>query len=83
MLAINGLNKTIPANVNIEANRDNIEKNCSLNSFEDDSSCLGYTIDVFQESINKPIPEFLVNYDYFNRIMENYGFQLINSDEAK
>ena len=60
-----------------------IKKRYSLNSFEDDSSCLGYTIDVFQESINKPIPEFLVNYDYFNRIMENYGFQLINSDEAK
>ena len=60
-----------------------IKKRYSLNSFEDDSSCLGYTIDVFQESINKLTPEFLVNYDYFNRIMEDFGFQLINNDEAK
>ena len=60
-----------------------IRKRYSLNSFEDDSSCLGYTIDVFQESINKLTPEFLVNYDYFNRVMEDYGFQLINDDEAK
>jgi hypothetical protein len=47
-----------------------------------DSSCLGYKIDVYQESINKLIPEFLVNYDYFTRVMENYGFQVIPRDEA-
>ena len=29
--AINGLNKTIPANVKIDASSDRIEKNCSLN----------------------------------------------------
>ena len=28
------------------------------------------------------IPEFLVNYDYFTRVMENYGFQVIPRDEA-
>ena len=60
-----------------------IRKRYSLNSFEDDSSCLGYTIDVFQESINKLTPEFLVNYDYFNRIMEDYGLQLVSKDDAK
>jgi len=47
-----------------------------------DSSCLGYKIDVYQESINKLIPEFLVNYDYFTRVMENYGFQVVPRDEA-
>jgi hypothetical protein len=50
--------------------------------FANDSSCLGYKIDVYQESINKLIPEFLVNYDYFTRVMENYGFQVIPRDEA-
>jgi hypothetical protein len=59
-----------------------VKKQYSLNSFEDDSTSLGYTIDVFQESINKPIPEYLVNYDYFSRVMEDYGFQVISRDEA-
>jgi hypothetical protein len=50
--------------------------------FEDDVSSLGYKIDVFQESINKMIPEFLVNYNYLNRVMENYGFRLVSREEA-
>jgi len=28
-------------------------------------------------------PEYLVNFDYLERIMENYGFKLITRDEAK
>jgi hypothetical protein len=48
----------------------------------DDSSCLGYQIDVFQESINKMIPEYLVNYDYLNQVMEDYGFVLLKNEEA-
>ncbi len=60
-----------------------VKKNYSLNSFEDDSTSLGYTIDVFQESINKPIPEYLVNYDYLTRVMEDYGLQVVNRDEAQ
>lgn len=59
-----------------------IKKRYSLNSFEDDSTCLGYTIDVFQESINQPISEFLVNYDYLSRVMEDFGFQIVSRDEA-
>ena len=59
-----------------------IKKRYSLNSFEDDSTCLGYTIDVFQESINQPISEFLVNYDYLNRVMEDFGLQVVSRDEA-
>jgi hypothetical protein len=51
--------------------------------FEDNSSSIGYRIDVFQESINQVISEYLVNYDYLNRVMEDYGFQLLNRDEAK
>jgi len=60
-----------------------IVKGYSSNNFMDDSSCIGYKIDVFQESINQLIPEYLVNFDYLNRIMEAYGFKVIDRDEAK
>lgn len=60
-----------------------IKKQYSLNTFNDDSSSLDYKIDVFQESINKLQPEYLVNYDYFRQVMEDYGFHPISRDEAK
>jgi hypothetical protein len=44
---------------------------------------LGYSINVFQESINQYFREYLVNFDYFTRIMEDYGFVLVTKDEAK
>ena len=34
---------------------------------------LGYAIGVYQESINKTFKEYLVNFNYFVRMMENYG----------
>ena len=49
---------------------------------EDDETCLGYKISVYQDSINKVIPEYLVNFDYFNRIMEDYGFVVCSRDES-
>jgi hypothetical protein len=51
-------------------------------SFADDENSVGYAINVFQESINKPAVEYLVNYDYLRRIMENYGFGEITDEEA-
>jgi mRNA (guanine-N7-)-methyltransferase len=59
-----------------------VQKQYRSADLANDSSCLGYKIEVYQESINKLIPEFLVNYDYFTRVMENYGFQVIPRDEA-
>jgi mRNA (guanine-N7-)-methyltransferase len=50
-------------------------------NMENNETCLGYTISVFQESINKSFDEFLVNFDYFNRLMNDYGFQLIDKHE--
>jgi hypothetical protein len=52
-------------------------------SFDEDSSSIGYRIDVFQESINQLISEYLVNFDYLSRVMRNYGFEIVNDDEAK
>ena len=60
-----------------------ITKQYDYDKFSDDSSCLGYTIDVYQESINKKFPEFLVNYKYLTRLLENYGFTPLTDKEAR
>ena len=46
------------------------------------TDCLGYAIDVYQESINKSFKEYLVNFDYFKILMENYGFAPLSLEEA-
>ena len=60
-----------------------ITKGYGADNFYDDSSSIGYKIDVYQESINQNIVEFLVNFDYLNRIFELYGFKIIEREEAK
>jgi hypothetical protein len=52
-------------------------------SFPDNEMSIGYMINVYQESINKIFPEYLVNFDYFVRMMENYGFVLLTKEEAE
>ncbi|NBU99070.1 MAG: hypothetical protein EBS19_12825, partial [Spirochaetia bacterium] len=51
--------------------------------FEDTESSISYKISVYQESINQLIPEYLVNFDYLNRIMEDYGFVVLPREDAK
>jgi len=60
-----------------------LTKRYNQSEFNDDESCVGYAIDVFQESINKTIREYLVNYTYLTRILENYGFVLASSEDLK
>jgi mRNA (guanine-N7-)-methyltransferase len=60
-----------------------ITKRYENNEFNNDESCLGYAIDVFQESINKTFREYLVNFDYLVRLMEDYGFVLLKESEYK
>jgi hypothetical protein len=38
---------------------------------------------VYQESINQYVPEFLVSFDYFVEMMDNYGFKLVTKDESR
>lgn len=52
-------------------------------TFDDDITSLGYAIDVYQETINKVFREYLVNFNYLTRLMENYGFVQITDTEAK
>uniref|UniRef100_A0A6C0LHF6 mRNA (guanine-N(7))-methyltransferase n=1 Tax=viral metagenome TaxID=1070528 RepID=A0A6C0LHF6_9ZZZZ len=60
-----------------------VNKQYDRDEFNNDGSCLGYPIDVYQESINKTFREYLVNYDYFNDLMNTYGFVLVPDDEIK
>ena len=59
-----------------------VTKGYEKDTFDNDETSLGYAIDVFQETINKTFREYLVNFDYLNRIMENYGFVLLSKDEC-
>tara|TARA_B100001287_G_C22573122_1_gene477235 strand:- start:545 stop:1003 length:459 start_codon:yes stop_codon:yes gene_type:complete len=60
-----------------------LTKKFNKNEFNNDSSCIGYPVDVYQESINKTFTEFLVNYEYFNDLMNTYGFILVNKEEIE
>jgi len=60
-----------------------VVKMYNSDSFEDNSSSIGYKIDVYQESINQLISEYLINFDYLDRVLQNYGFKLISREEAK
>jgi hypothetical protein len=52
-------------------------------TFENNENCLGYKIDVYQDSINQTLPEYLVNYDFLTSTMDKYGFSLVNREEAR
>lgn len=60
-----------------------IVKQFTQSDFLDDETSLGYAIDVYQDSINTWNREYLVNFAYLKRIMENYGFVLIDAAEAQ
>jgi len=60
-----------------------IQKNYDNNDFKNNETSLGYEILVYQDSINKLIPEYLVNYDFFVKTMEKYGFILVRNEECK
>lgn len=59
-----------------------VKKIYTDDTFEDNSSSIGYEISVYQESINQDISEYLVNFNYLDRIMEAYGFKIIAREEA-
>ena len=51
--------------------------------FPEDETSIGYPINVYQETIGKTFQEYLVHFDYFARIMEDYGFVLLENEVAK
>lgn len=59
-----------------------ITKQYEETGFPETELSLGYSIDVFQESINKSFREYLVNIDYLRRLMEDYGFTVVSRKDA-
>jgi len=49
--------------------------------FSDDETSIGYPVSVFQETIGKSFIEYLVNFNYFVRLMDDYGFTLLKKKE--
>lgn len=60
-----------------------LTKKFEATDFNDDETSLGYGIDIYQETINKTFREYLVNYKYLLRVMENNGFVLLTESEYK
>ena len=60
-----------------------VTKSYDATTFEDNESSLGYKIDVYQDSINQTLPEYLVNFDFLTSTMDKYGFTLVDRTEAK
>ena len=60
-----------------------ITKKYSDDEFPDDETSIGMQIDVYQDSINKVFPEFLVNFKYLMQLMDQYGFTLVTNEQAE
>ena len=60
-----------------------IKKIYDRDEFNNDETSIGYAIDVYQESINKTFREYLVNFPYLTRLLENYGFKVLDKSELK
>jgi hypothetical protein len=65
-----------------EAKMYELTKQYPHTGFPEDETSLGYVVDVYQESINNTFSEYLVNFPYFIRVMENYGFVLVTKEES-
>jgi hypothetical protein len=59
-----------------------VTKAFTSTEFPDDETCVGYAIDVYQESINKTFREYLVNFNYLKRLMANFGFEVVPREDA-
>ncbi len=68
----------------VEGNRKiwEITKRYTVEEFEDNETSVGLQIDVFQETIGKTFPEYLVNSEYFIQLMKTYGFEIVDDAEA-
>jgi len=60
-----------------------IIKRYDHNSYVDDDTCIGYAIDVYQETIGQYFKEYLVNYEYLTEVIKMYGFELIPKEQLK
>jgi hypothetical protein len=59
-----------------------ITKQYDNTGFPDDELSVGYAIHVYQETIQKVIREYLVNFEFLKRLLEDYGFVLATEEEV-
>ena len=59
-----------------------LTKQYSHTGFSPDETSVGYAINVYQETINKTFREYLVNFNYFVKVMEDFGFVLVSKESA-
>ena len=55
----------------------------SIQEFPADETSIGLPIYVYQESIDKMFIEYLVHFDYFKRLLDDYGFVLLENSELR
>jgi|LauGreDrversion4_1035100.scaffolds.fasta_scaffold01317_7 hypothetical protein len=55
----------------------------SIKTLPTDDECIGMPIYVYQDSIGSMFIEYLVNFQYFVQLMENYGFVLVSKQDAE
>lgn len=60
-----------------------ITKQYDNTGYRDDETCLGYAIDVYQDSINNQIREYLVNFAYLEKRLAEHGVRALTVREAK
>ena len=53
----------------------------TIEAFPSNEKSIGMAINVYQESIDKTFEEYLVNFVYFERLMEDYGFVALTESE--
>lgn len=60
-----------------------VTKQYDNSEFENNSNCIGMAIDVYQDSINKVFREYLVNFNYLDKLLQEYGFEKASASETK
>ena len=60
-----------------------IKKNYNLKTFNADKSSLGTSVSVYMETINQYFEEYLIHFQYLQKLMENHGFHLLSVEEAQ
>jgi hypothetical protein len=60
-----------------------VTKHYDSDTLENDATSVGMAIDVYQETINKTFREYLVNFNYLDKLMQEYGFEKASSAETR
>jgi hypothetical protein len=60
-----------------------ITKGYDETGFPDTDACIGYPINVCQDTINRTYREYLVNFNYLVSVLAHYGFVLVSKDNAE